>query len=79
MKTVAVSVFKQTCLRLIDEVRETGRPIIVTKRGRPAVRLVPVGPKRAGAWLGSRRTTGRILGDLVAPATDVRDWETLRG
>lgn len=34
--------FKQRCLALLDRVAESGVPIVVTKRGRPVARLVPI-------------------------------------
>lgn len=34
--------FKARCLALLDEVAETGKPLLVTKRGRPVARVVPV-------------------------------------
>lgn len=34
--------FKAKCLKLMDEVNETGATIVITKRGRPVCRLVPV-------------------------------------
>lgn len=40
------STFKATCLALLDEVEATHGTIIVTKRGRPVAKLVPIeGPK----------------------------------
>ncbi len=41
-RTVSASAFKAKCLGLLDEVAETGETIVVTKRGRPVARLVPV-------------------------------------
>jgi prevent-host-death family protein len=41
-KTVAAAEFKARCLALLDEVAETGRTLLVTKRGKPVARLVPV-------------------------------------
>jgi prevent-host-death family protein len=41
-KTVGAGEFKAKCLALLDEVAETGRPLLVTKRGKPVARLVPV-------------------------------------
>ena len=78
MKTIAAGEFKQTCLRLLDEVRETGRSVVITKRGRPVAQLAPLSPSSVGDWSGAMRGTGRILGDLVAPATDEQEWEALR-
>jgi prevent-host-death family protein len=41
-KTVPAGEFKARCLALLDEVAETGKPLLVTKRGKPVARLVPV-------------------------------------
>lgn len=42
--TVAASEFKAKCLKLLDEVAETGETIVVTKRGKPVARLGPMEP-----------------------------------
>ncbi len=34
--------FKQHCLSIIDQVARTHRPVVITKRGKPMARLVPV-------------------------------------
>lgn len=39
---IQASEFKATCLALLDEVAETRREIVVTKRGRPVAKLVPI-------------------------------------
>jgi prevent-host-death family protein len=39
---ITASKFKAECLGLLREVADTGEEIIVTKRGRPVARLVPV-------------------------------------
>lgn len=79
METVSISKFKATCLALLDRVKQTGEPILVTRRGEPIAQVVPPPrPEKPKAWLGSLRSTGRILGDVVAPASDEDDWEVLR-
>jgi prevent-host-death family protein len=40
-RTVSAGEFKARCLKLMDEVAETGTPLVVTKRGNPVVRLLP--------------------------------------
>ena len=40
--TVSASEFKATCLELMDEVARTRDEVIVTKHGRPVVRVAPV-------------------------------------
>jgi prevent-host-death family protein len=74
MKMIAAGTFKQTCLRLLDEVAETGDVVVITKRGRPVAQLVPVPADARDDWAGAMRGTGRVLGDLVAPATEPGDW-----
>lgn len=79
MRTMPAGEFKQTCLRLLDEVGVSGEPIVITKRGKPVAQLTPVKPERAEDWLGALRERGEIRGDLVAPATDPDEWDVLRG
>ena len=39
---IRASEFKSTCLSLLDEVFEKRTEFVVTKRGRPVARLVPI-------------------------------------
>ena len=50
-KTVQASVFKARCLALLDEVSISHRTIVVTKRGRPIAKVVPL--EEAPPTLGS--------------------------
>jgi prevent-host-death family protein len=78
MRTIPAGEFKQTCLRLLDEVGASGEPIVITKRGKPVAQLTPVKPQRSEDWLGAMRHQGEIKGDLVAPAADPGEWDALR-
>jgi prevent-host-death family protein len=78
MQRIPAGEFKQHCLRLLDEVAESGEPIVITKRGRPIARLGPVGSERHEDWRGVMSERGRVLGDLVAPAAEPGDWDALR-
>jgi prevent-host-death family protein len=74
--TLAASEFKAKCLRLLDQVEEEGDTLIITKRGRPVAKVVPVSsPQRSlrGSWKGRLR----IKGDIVHFDTS-RDWESSR-
>jgi prevent-host-death family protein len=60
--TISAAKFKAGCLGLIDSVARTGRELVITKRGRPVARLMPLeAPKRSllGSIVEER--------DLVAP------------
>jgi len=70
--TVAAGDFKARCLRLLDRVARTREPIVVTKRGRPVARVVPIDDPGARPLRGSLR----FEGDVVAPLGDV--WEADR-
>ena len=41
-RNVPAGYFKQHCLSIMDEVAATHRPVIVSKRGKPTVRIVPI-------------------------------------
>ena len=41
-KKVSATDFKTHCLKLLDEVAESGREMLVTKRGEPVARLAPL-------------------------------------
>jgi prevent-host-death family protein len=45
-KEITATQFKARCLRLLDEVAESGETLVVTKRGRPVVRVEPSAPRR---------------------------------
>jgi prevent-host-death family protein len=76
MKTVSISEFKARCLALIESVRVRGVPLTVTRRGVPVARVLPP-PRGDGSWLGRHRDDCSIVGDIVAPVLDSRDWDAL--
>lgn len=78
MKTIAVGKFKQLCLQLLEEVRQTGQPILITKRGRPLAQVVPVQEMSTSQWRGCLKDQGTIVGDILSPASELEDWEVLR-
>lgn len=79
MEEIAISKFKATCLAVLERVRKTGKPILVTRFGEPVAAINPPPPgDRPKHWVGAARATGEILGDIVSPAADATDWEALR-
>ena len=77
-ETIAISKFKATCLALLDSVNKTGQPLIITRRGEPIAQVVPPPVTKKGKhWLGSFRNSGSINGDIVSPATNIKEWEIL--
>ena len=71
-RTIKASEFKAKCLKLKDEVAETGDIIIMAKNGKPVSRLAPYREKPT-TWFGRDRGKLKILGDIISPI-DV-EWE----
>jgi prevent-host-death family protein len=46
-RSIPASEFKAKCLALLDEVAEKGQPLVVTKRGKPVARVLPVEEPRS--------------------------------
>lgn len=74
-----MSKFKATCLAALDRVRRTGRPLRVTRFGKPLADVFPPrAAEPAGSRLGAMRGRGRLTGDIVAPIEDSQVWDALR-
>ena len=79
MKETAIgaSEFKAKCLRLLDEVAQDGESVVITKRGKPVARLVPVEPEAESASYGDWKGKIKAVGDIVH--FDCSDeWESLK-
>lgn len=76
---MAISEFKARCLAIIERVRKTGQPLLITKRGVPVAQVLPPPlPKPAGkSAFGCMKGTARELADIVEPLP-TEDWEVLR-
>lgn len=77
MKTMLVSEFKAKCIGALKEANRTGEPLLVTLRGRPLARIVPVGRNRPERKLGALRGWMEIKGDIVH-ADFADEWESGR-
>ncbi len=77
MKTMAAGVFKANCLAVMDEVQAKHETVVITKRGKPVAKLVPVGPKVDDIF-GFLRGKVTIIGDVVSPALSKREWGNLK-
>ncbi len=79
MDTMPISKFKATCLAAIDRVRNTGRPLLVTKRGVPVAQVLP--PPKAqtsgDVAFGSMAQGTDETGDILEPLP-AEDWEALK-
>jgi len=79
MEEIAISKFKASCLSILERVRKTRKPVLITRFGEPVEVVPPRLPERPSSWLGALAGTGRIEGDIVAPAVDEGDSGVVRG
>jgi prevent-host-death family protein len=73
MQKMAAAQFKAQCLAVMDHVSQSGRPVVITKHGKPVVKLVPASEGEDeifGALAGIARVTGDV--ENTVPA---RDWK----
>jgi len=81
-RKINAAAFKARCLKLIDEVAESGQPITITKRGKAKVQVVAVREKPK-TLLGATKGTFKIIGDIVGPIDDDydedREWRNIIG
>jgi prevent-host-death family protein len=74
MKKIAAGEFKARCLTLMEDVRSTREPLIITKRGKPVAKLVPA-DDTGREFIGRLKGVIRVVGDIESP---IDGWESSR-
>ena len=77
MKKMAAGKFKAHCLTVMEDVRTTREPVLITKRGRPVAKLVPA-ETSSDDFIGRLEGVVRIVGDIKSPVEPPESWEVLR-
>jgi prevent-host-death family protein len=78
MKTMPAGKFKVHCLQVMDEVQAKRQAVLITKRGKPVAKLVPVNKDgKKDDIFGFMAGKIKIVGDIVAPAFSPKDWGDL--
>jgi prevent-host-death family protein len=76
MKTIPAGRFKVHCLSVMDEVQSKREPVLITKRGKPVAKLVPVNQEKDDIF-GFLEGKGKIVGDIVSPIISPEEWGDL--
>ena len=76
MKTMAAGSFKARCLAVMDEVQAKRQAIVITKRGKPVVKLVPADAETDDIF-GLYKGKVKIHGDIVGPIISPEEWGDL--
>ena len=74
---VAATEFKAHCLRLMEQVRRTRKPVLITKRGRVVAQLAPPPPEASKSWLRLRGSVVRAT-DVQSPAVTGKEIRATR-
>ncbi len=77
MKTMSASSFKTNCLKVLDEVHAKHQTVIITKRGRPVVKLVAVNGMTDQIY-GFLAGKDIVAGAVVSPAISAEEWVGLK-
>lgn len=77
-KTIPAGTFKARCLAIMDEVQSKRQAVVITKRGKPVAKLVPVEPEKDDIFGFMKGKGGiEIKGDIVSPAFTPEEWGDL--
>lgn len=77
MKKMGAGSFKAKCLAVMDEVQAKREPVIITKRGKPVAKLVPMDSEKDEIY-GFLAGKGKIVGDIISPALSAKEWGNLK-
>jgi prevent-host-death family protein len=77
MKKMAAGEFKAHCLAVMEDVRMTREPVLITKRGHPVAKLVPT-DRSSDDFIGRLEGVVKIVGDIESPVEPPENWEALR-
>ena len=77
MKKMAAGSFKANCLAVMDEVQAKHETVVITKRGKPVAKLVPLNTETDEIY-NFLAGKGTITGDIVSPAISPEEWGQLK-
>ena len=75
MKRMPIGAFKAHCLAVMKEVHRTGEPVVITKRGAPVVKVMPVEGETTDIF-GFMAGKVKIVGDIESPIPV--EWEVMK-
>ena len=75
-KTIPAGAFKARCLAIMDEVQAKRQAVVITKRGKPVAKLVPVEQEKDNIF-GFFKGKIKVTGDVVSPALTPEEWGDL--
>jgi prevent-host-death family protein len=77
VKKMAAGSFKANCLAVMDEVQAKHETVVITKRGKPVAKLVPLNTETDEIY-NFLADKGAITGDIVSPAISPEEWDQFK-
>jgi prevent-host-death family protein len=75
MKKMSVGEFRSRCLAVIDDINKTRESVLITRRGKPLAKLVPVDRVEINL-IGRLEGIVKITGDIESPMEFLETWES---
>ncbi len=67
--------FRANCFKIIDQIQISKDEVIITKRGKPVAKMVPILPDDKDPMLGALIGYGHTVDDLTEPVVADEEWE----
>jgi prevent-host-death family protein len=77
MKEIRAGIFKSRCLAIMDKVQTTGEPVIITRRGIPVVKIMPVQAAEEDIF-GFMAGKLKVVGDIESPMLPLKHWNVTK-
>jgi len=74
MKTMAIGTFKATCLKVLDNIHTLKEPLVITKRGKPIVKIHPINSGATNTLYGSVVFEDNIISRSI----NKNEWDILK-
>jgi prevent-host-death family protein len=76
--TMPAGEFRAHCSKVMETVRRRRETVVITKRGVPVAKLVPVDLPQPHKIFGCLVGRGEEVGDIVSPALPPEAWDALK-
>lgn len=70
MNSISLSDLPETIQTLLNEAEKTGEPLTITQNGIPFAIISPI-KKRPRASFGVMKNSGKIVGDILEPTSNI--------
>lgn len=76
MTQIALSDLPETIQALLTQAIQTGEPLTIAQNDRPVAIISPIQKSKRAAF-GSVKDSGKIIGDIIEPTSNIVTWDVL--